>query len=83
MGRTAKIALAAVLGGLVLRLAVLSAALPPASGASASLISRADAPPPKPIVPAQCRIAIDADPECAAAWEAKRRHFFGHKDDAK
>ncbi|MGV1684443.1 putative entry exclusion protein TrbK-alt [Sphingopyxis sp. NJF-3] len=24
----------------------------------------------------RCRTATEADPECEAAWEAKRRHFF-------
>ncbi|WP_416195005.1 hypothetical protein [Sphingopyxis sp.] len=24
----------------------------------------------------RCRTATEADPECEAAWETKRRHFF-------
>lgn len=83
MGRTAKIAAGAVLGALVLTLALLSANSPSAPGASASQISRADAPSRSAEVPARCRVAVEADPECAAAWDEKRRRFFGQKDETK
>jgi len=81
MGRTAKIALVAVLGALVLTLAAVSALSSPAPGASAPPISGADARLPTTDIPERCRIAVELDPECAAAWEAKRRHFFGQQDD--
>lgn len=83
MERMARILAVALLGALTLTLAMLLAALPSAPGASVSHISRADAPPPKQDVPARCRVAADADRECAAAWEAKRRRFFDQQDETK
>ena len=83
MGRTAKIALVAVLGALVLTLAVVSAVAPSAPGASASQISRADAPPHAADVPVHCRSVVEPDADCTAAWEAKRRHFFGKQDKSR
>jgi len=73
----------AVLGALVLTIAILSETSSAASGASVSEVSRADAPPVQAELPARCRVATEADPECAAAWEAKRRRFFGQEDDTK
>jgi conjugative transfer region protein TrbK len=81
MGRTPKIALVAMLGALVLSLAIVSATPPSAFSASASQISRADAPPRAAPVPPHCRTAVEPDAECAAAWSAKRRRFFGQKDE--
>lgn len=83
MGRMAKIVAVAVLGALVLTLALVSAVSPPAPGASASHISRADASTPNKGVPARCRVAVEAGPECTAAWEVKRRRFFGQQDETK
>lgn len=83
MGRTAKLVAVAVLGALVLTLAIVSAVSPPVSGASVSTISGADAPPPKAEVPPRCRVAVEADPQCAAAWETRRRRFFGQQDETK
>jgi len=83
MGRTAKIAIVAVLGALVLTLALVAALSPPARSASAPQISRADAPFRKADVPARCRVAVEADRECAAAWDEKRRRFFGQQDETK
>ncbi len=83
MGRTAKIAVAALLGALVLTLAMLSAISPSVSGASALQISGADAPPTAAAVPSRCRTATEADAECTAAWDAKRRRFFGQEDETK
>lgn len=83
MGRTAKVVAAAVLGALVLTIAILSDASPAASGASASHFSRADAPTSKVKVPVRCRVAVEADAECAAAWEAGRRRFFGQQEESK
>lgn len=82
----ARILAVALLGALTLTLAMLLAALPSAPGASVPHISRVDAPPPEQDVPARCRVAADAadaDRECAAAWEAKRRRFFGQQDETK
>lgn len=83
MGRTAKIVSVALLGALVLTLAIVSAVTPPASGASVSSISGAEAPPPDAEVPARCRVAVEADSGCAAAWETRRRRFFGQQDETK
>jgi conjugative transfer region protein TrbK len=76
-----KIALVAILGALALTLAIMSAALPSTPGASDPHISRADASPRAGPVPARCRIALEPDAECAAAWTAKRRRFFGQQDE--
>ena len=83
MGRMVKILAVALLGALALTLAIQLAALPSAPGASASHVSRADAPLSKHEVPAHCRVAVEADPVCAAAWEAKRHRFFGQQDVRK
>ena len=83
MGRTAKIALVAVLGALILTLAIVSVVSPSASGASAPPISGAGAPPSVAAVPAYCRSATDPDEACTDAWEAKRRRFFGKQDESR
>lgn len=83
MGRTAKIVAVAVLGALVLTLALVTAVSPPVPGASASQISRADAPSRNADVPARCRVAVEADLECTAVWDEKRRRFFGNQDETK
>ena len=83
MGRTAKIAFVAVLGALILTLAIVSVVSPSAPGASAPRISGTDAPPSEAAVPAHCRSATAADAACTAAWEAKRRRFFGKQDESR
>ena len=83
MERTAKIAFVAVLGALLLTLAIVSAVSPSAPGASAARISGAGAPPSVAAVPAHCRSATDPDEACTDAWEAKRRHFFGKQDESR
>ncbi|AVA14685.1 putative entry exclusion protein TrbK-alt [Sphingopyxis sp. MG] len=80
MGRAAKIAAVAVLGGLIMALAILHASLPPAPGGFAATMTQADAPVSDTAVAERCRTITVADPECEAAWDAKRRHFFGQKD---
>ena len=80
MGRAAKIAAVAVLGGVLMALAILHVSSPPAPGASVARISRTDGRPATSAVSERCRTVTVADTECAAAWEAKRRHFFGQKD---
>lgn len=79
MGRAAKIAVGAALAGLLMALALVSAIAPARPGASAPPISGADAPLPPTPLPARCRTASVSDPECDAAWEAKRRRFFGQE----
>ena len=80
MGRAAKIAVVAVLGGLLLTLAILHVSSPPAPRASVPGISGTEGHPAASAVSERCRTVTVADPECAAAWEAKRHHFFGQKD---
>ena len=84
MGRAGKLAVGAIIGGMALTLALMAALDPPATRASAPPpISGADA----HSVPfgtlRRCRSVTAADPECEAAWEAKRRHFFGQEKDEK
>ena len=76
MGRAGGLAVGAIVLGLALALALIAALDPPAPGASVSQISGADAPPNHGDTPRRCRTATEADPECEAAWEAKRHHFF-------
>jgi conjugative transfer region protein TrbK len=80
MGRPAKIAAIAVLGGLLMTLAIIHAFSPSVPAASASTLPVADAPPAATAVARRCRSVTVADAECEAAWEARRRHFFGQKD---
>ena len=80
MGRATKIAAVAVLGSLLMTLATLHVSSPPAPDASVAGIARTDAGPAAPAVSERCRTVTTADAECAAAWEAKRRQFFGQKD---
>lgn len=82
MGRVGKIASIAVLGGLALTMALVAASDPPAARASAhSQIFGADARPELGETLRRCRTVTVADPECEAAWEAKRRQFFGQEKD--
>jgi len=84
MGRAGKTASIAVLGGLALTMALVAASDPPAPRASAPPpISGADAPPDFKDTLRRCRTVTVADPECEAAWEAKRRHFFGQERDER
>lgn len=84
MGRAGKLTAAAIIGGMALTLALMAVLDPPAPRASApSRLSGADA----HSVPfgtlRRCRSVTAADPECEAAWEAKRRHFFGQEKDER
>ena len=80
MGRAAKIAAVAVLGGLLMALAILHLSSPPAPDASPPNRIGGDANSVASTVSERCRTVTVSDTECAAAWEAKRRHFFGQKD---
>jgi conjugative transfer region protein TrbK len=80
MGRAAKIAAVAVLGGVLMALAILHLSAPPAPDAPPPNRMGGDAIPVAATVSERCRTVTVADTECAAAWEAKRRHFFGQKD---
>ena len=80
MGRAAKIAAVAVLGGLLMALAILHLSSPPASDTSPPNRIGGETNPAASTLSERCRTVTVSDTECAAAWEAKRRHFFGQKD---
>ncbi|WP_310256043.1 MULTISPECIES: putative entry exclusion protein TrbK-alt [Alphaproteobacteria] len=79
MGRAARIAGAAVLGGIAMTLALVAATLPPTPRASVPQVSGADAHPAPDDGLRRCRTVTTADPDCETAWEAKRRRFFGER----
>ncbi|WP_158213638.1 putative entry exclusion protein TrbK-alt [Sphingopyxis witflariensis] len=84
MGRAGKLVAGAIVGGMALTLALLAAVDPPAPRASAPpRISGADARPELAETLRRCRTVTVADAECEAAWETKRRHFFGQEEDEK
>ncbi|MBE1527883.1 conjugative transfer region protein TrbK [Sphingopyxis sp. OAS728] len=73
----------AIVGGMALALGLLAALDPPVPRAFApAQISGADARPDLGTL-RRCRTVTVADAECEAAWDAKRRHFFGHEKDAR
>lgn len=83
MGRAGGLVMGAIVLGLALALALLAALDPPAPGASAPPISGADVPPDDGDALRHCRTVTEADATCEAAWEAKRRHFFGSEKSKK
>ena len=84
MGRAGKLVAGAIVGGMALGLALLAAFGPPAPRASAPRqISAADAGPGLGATLRRCRTVTVADDACEAAWEAKRRHFFGQERRAR
>ena len=68
----------AVLVGLVAAIAALASAPKPAE----SIVVVPDDPPPVTAAGdlSRCRTITEPDAACAAAWDAKRRRFFGEKD---
>ncbi len=82
MGRSAKLAGVAVIGGLFLAIAMMSAKRSPTGSAD-----EADRPPETvSIAPIagelkRCRTVAEPDPVCDAAWDAQRRRFF--REDKK
>lgn len=84
MGRAGKLVVGAIVGALALALALQTAIDSPTPRASAlTQISGADARPDLGDTLRRCRSVTVADPECEAAWETKRRHFFGSAKDEK
>lgn len=82
MGRAGMLAVGAVIGGMALTIALMAAVDPSAPRASApQQISGAEARPDMTATLRRCRTVTVVDPECEAAWEAKRRHFFGQEKD--
>nr|WP_286748848.1 putative entry exclusion protein TrbK-alt [Sphingopyxis sp. SCN 67-31] len=60
-------------------LALVAATWPPAPRASVPQVSGADAHPAPDDRLRRCRTVTTVDPDCEAAWEAKRRRFFGER----
>lgn len=84
MGRAGKLVAGAIVGGMALAFALLAAVGPPAPRASPlPLISGADAPHDLTDTLRRCRTVTVADAECEAAWEEKRRRFFGQERQEK
>src|SRR3546814_21070272 len=83
MGRAARIAGAAVLGGIAMTLALVAVTMPPAPRASAPQVSGADAHPAPDARLRRCPPIPQADPDCAAVWEAKPPRAFGDPRNAR
>lgn len=79
MSPTAKIAGVAVVAGLMLTVTVVSSRKAPPSHGS-PVLTREIRPDPLTANMRRCRTITMPDSGCEAAWEAKRRHFFG-KDE--
>ncbi|WP_066519153.1 putative entry exclusion protein TrbK-alt [Sphingobium cloacae] len=79
MSRTMKIAGGAALAGMMMTVAVVSASRRPEPAASPP-VARESAPDPITVDMRRCRTLTMPDSGCEAAWEAKRRRFFG-KDE--
>ena len=76
MGRTAKIAGVAALAGMMLTVGIV-ATTRPAADARAAVETAAPIAAPPPVDISRCRTITMPDSGCEAAWEAKRRRFFG------
>lgn len=78
MGRTAKIAGVAALAGMMVAVGIVSAS----SSAPTDPVpaARTAAPAPVTVDLRRCRTITMPDSGCEAAWEAKRRRFFGRDD---
>ena len=84
MSRAGKLTAGAIIGGMALTLALLTALDPPAPHVSGpAQISGTGARPGPTRTLRRCRSVTAADPECEAAWEAKRRQFFGQEKDER
>ncbi|PTD25488.1 putative entry exclusion protein TrbK-alt [Sphingomonas fennica] len=80
MSEAGKIALCAVLAGLMLAVAIASALRSPAKDQRApATVLAPEALAADPDL-RRCRIITMPDAGCEAAWEARRRHFFGSDD---
>jgi conjugative transfer region protein TrbK len=78
MRSVTKIALGAGVGGLMLAVAIASARREPPR-AIVVPAPREIAPRIAEATPARCRTITMPDSGCDAAWEARRRHFFGEE----
>ncbi|MCC6469698.1 MAG: putative entry exclusion protein TrbK-alt [Alphaproteobacteria bacterium] len=80
MSRTLKIAGGAALAGMMMAVAIVSASHRPEPPAPPQAAVRESAPDPLTLDMRRCRTLTMPDSGCEAAWEAKRRRFFG-KDE--
>jgi conjugative transfer region protein TrbK len=79
MSRTAKIAGVAALAGMMVAVGTVSASRPEAE--PATVPAAGDLPAAKSAADLRrCRTITMPESGCEAAWEAKRRHFFGRDD---
>jgi conjugative transfer region protein TrbK len=82
MGRAGHLVCAAVLGGLAIAIAIDIWREPRAHvGAPAPETLRVALPSNGDIE--RCRTVTAPDPECEAAWDERRRQFFGRKEGAR
>lgn len=80
MSRTAKIAGVAALAGMMVTVGIVSASRPePEPAAIPAAGDLTDAPSATDL--RRCRTITMPESGCEAAWEAKRRHFFGRDDE--
>ncbi|MGD9471690.1 MAG: putative entry exclusion protein TrbK-alt [Novosphingobium sp.] len=82
MAPTAKLAIGAVLGGLMLAVAVVSVLHRPPAQTVTIAVPEDEAAAARHGDLARCRTITMPESGCDAAWAAKRRHFFG-KDSGK
>jgi conjugative transfer region protein TrbK len=80
MGRTTKVAGVAALAGMMITVGIVSVSRPEPTPA---IISAAGELPAAPSATSlrRCRTITMPESGCEAAWEAKRRHFFGRDDE--
>jgi conjugative transfer region protein TrbK len=79
MSRTAKIAGVAALAGMMVTVGIVSVSRPEPTSATVSAADKLPAA--KSAVDfRRCRTITIPESGCEAAWEAKRRHFFGRDD---
>ncbi|TFI58281.1 hypothetical protein E2493_10865 [Sphingomonas parva] len=76
MSRNLKIAGVAALAGMMLTVGIVSALRPETTAAPVAASPTAPADPALADIE-RCRTVTMPDSGCEAAWEAKRRHFFG------
>ena len=76
MGQTARIALTASVGGMLVAAALVAARSPAPEAEGISAPDKAAVMRSAPL-PTRCRTIAQADRACEAAWEARRAHFFG------
>ncbi|SMC34763.1 putative entry exclusion protein TrbK-alt [Novosphingobium sp. B1] len=77
MSPAAKIAIGGGIGGLMLAVAVVSALHRPPEPAVTILVPEDEAAAARQDDLARCRTITMPESSCDAAWEARRRHFFG------